>query len=125
MTTTDSADNERVRRLFADVVASSKSLVRGFLSDSTAVQLIWSQKDLVHHVAHKYQVQYHVADLTQSPPQVLVAGFPTDWTSDCTSVSPSAKRVVTLDLEDRTSERTTSEGVFRGRLLNDSGQYLL
>ncbi|CAI5732079.1 unnamed protein product [Hyaloperonospora brassicae] len=118
MTTSDSADNERVRRLFADVVASSKSLVRGFLtvdaaSDSAAVNLVWGQKDLVHRVAHKYQAQYHVADLTQSQPQVLVAGFPTDWTSDCTSVSPSAKRVVTLDLKDVTSDRTTSEGVFR------------
>uniref|UniRef100_A0AAV1UZW8 Acylamino-acid-releasing enzyme n=1 Tax=Peronospora matthiolae TaxID=2874970 RepID=A0AAV1UZW8_9STRA len=115
MVTWKSADKERVSSLFAEVVASSKSLVSGFLSvdddaNSASVKLVWSKKDLVHNVTHKYQVQHFVPDLTQT--QVLVTGFPTNYTSDYTSVSPSTKRVVTLDCKNQRGE-ATSEGVFK------------
>ncbi|CAI5741323.1 unnamed protein product [Peronospora destructor] len=112
----DVAEHKRVSDLFAQVVASSKSLVSGFLSvdnvsDSASVQLVWGKTDLVNNVTHKYQVQHHVSDLTQKQPKVLVTGFPTYWTNDYTSVSPSTKRVVSLNVE-RGKGGETSEEVF-------------
>ncbi|KAG3106961.1 hypothetical protein PI124_g12269 [Phytophthora idaei] len=101
---TDATVHQRVSELFTQVVGSSKSLVGGFLSvdaasDSAAVQLIWDKTDLVNNVTHKFQTRHHVSALTQTQPTVLDTGFPTDWSSDYTSVSPSGKRVVTLKLE--------------------------
>ncbi|KAE9066916.1 hypothetical protein PF010_g27678 [Phytophthora fragariae] len=104
MSTPDAAERARVSDLFAEVVGSSKTLVSGFLSvdaasDSASVQLVWATTDLVNNVTHKYQVQHHVSHLKQTQPKVLDTGFPTPWTADYTSVSPSTKRVVTLKLD--------------------------
>ncbi|KAG3026812.1 hypothetical protein PC121_g8041 [Phytophthora cactorum] len=101
---TDATEHQRVSELFTQVVGSSKTLVGGFLSvdtasDSAAVQLIWDKTDLVNNVTHKFQTRHHVSALTQTQTKVLDTGFPTDWSSDYTSVSPSGKRVVTLKLE--------------------------
>ncbi|RMX64789.1 hypothetical protein DD238_006782 [Peronospora effusa] len=112
----DVAEHKRVSNLFAQVVANSKSLISGFLSvdevfDSASVQLVWGKTDFVNNVKHKYQVQHHISDLTQKQPKVFVTGFPTTCTDDYTSVSPSTKRVVSLNLEKRKGSET-SEGVF-------------
>lgn len=120
MVTSDVADSKRVSDLFTQVVARSKALVHGFLSvedktDAAAVQLVWSKTDLVNKVTHKYQVQHHVWDVTRKQPKVLVTGFPTNWTDEYTSVSPSSKRVVTLNLE-RKNGHETPEGVWNGTM---------
>lgn len=114
--TTDSTEHQRVSELFAEVVSSSKSLVGGYLSidaasDSASVQLIWDKTDLVNNVTHKFQTHHHVSSLTQTQPKVLDTGFPTDWSSDYTSVSPSGKRGVTLKLE-KSKGDSSVEGVF-------------
>lgn len=108
---------KHVSDLFAQVVASSKSLVKGFLSidsasDSASVQLIWSKTDLVNNVTPKYQVQHHVSDLTQSQPKVFVTGFPANYTDKYTSVSPSTKRVVSLTFGNGKGDDEPREGIF-------------
>ncbi|GMF33067.1 unnamed protein product [Phytophthora lilii] len=110
------AEHSRVSQLYAQVVDSSKALVAGFLAvdaaaNAAAVQLVWSQTDLVNNATHKYQVTHHVGDLSQTQPRVLATGFPANWTADFTSVSPSAKRVVTLKLEKKEGD-DVPEGVF-------------
>ncbi|GMF43302.1 unnamed protein product [Phytophthora fragariaefolia] len=98
MATSDAAERARVRDLFADVVGASHSLASGFLrvdaaTDSASVQLVWSSTDLVGSNTLKFQAQHHVSGLSQTQPAVLDAGFPTPWTADHTSVSPSGRRV--------------------------------
>ncbi|EGZ14199.1 hypothetical protein PHYSODRAFT_510613 [Phytophthora sojae] len=116
MASSDAAEHARVSGLFAEVVGRSKALVGGFLSvdaasDSASVQLVWAKTDLVNNVTHKYQVQHHVSHLTQTQPKVLGTGFPTPWSADYTSVSPSGKRVVTLKL-DKGKGEGAPEGLF-------------
>ncbi|KAG7381350.1 hypothetical protein PHYPSEUDO_006195 [Phytophthora pseudosyringae] len=111
----DEAEHQRVSELFARVVGSSKSLVGGYLSvdaasDSAAAQLVWGKTDLVNNVTHKFQTQHHVSGLSTQP-RVLDSGFPTPWTGDYTSVSPSGARVVTLQLEKAKGDGSP-EGVF-------------
>ncbi|OWZ05522.1 Acylamino-acid-releasing enzyme, partial [Phytophthora megakarya] len=112
---TEVSEHQRVSELFAQVVGSSKSLIGGYLSvdtasDSAAIQLVWDKTDLVNNVTHKYQVQHHVSGLSTQP-RVLSTGFPTPWSADYTSVSPSSKRVVTLKLEKEKGDGTP-EGIF-------------
>ncbi|ETK95747.1 hypothetical protein F441_01413 [Phytophthora nicotianae CJ01A1] len=114
--TTDAPEHQRVTELFTEVVGNSKSLVGGYLSvdatsDSASLQLIWDKTDLVNNVTHKFQTRHHVGSLTQTQPKVLDTGFPTGWSSDYTSVSPSGKRVVTLKLE-KSKGDGAPEGVF-------------
>ncbi|KAL3658115.1 hypothetical protein V7S43_016962 [Phytophthora oleae] len=110
----DVAEHQRVSELFAQIVGSSKALVGGHLSvdvdeDSAAVQLVWSKTDLINNVTHKYQTQHHVSQI-KTQPRVLDTGFPTNWTADYTSVSPSGARVVSLNLEK--SKDGVVEGIF-------------
>ncbi|CAH0478163.1 unnamed protein product [Peronospora belbahrii] len=118
MAASDVAQCKRVSDLFAQVIANTKSLVRGFLllgdvSDSACIQLIWGKTDLINNVTHKYQIQHHVSNVTQTNRKVVVTGFPTLWTADYTSISPSRKRVVSLNLDNKKgNDDDTSEGVF-------------
>ncbi|KAG1686959.1 hypothetical protein DVH05_005786 [Phytophthora capsici] len=111
---TDATERQRVSELFAQVVDSSKALISGNLSvntetESATVQLVWGKTDLINNVTHKYQTQHHV-DQIKTQPRAVDTGFPTNYTADCTSVSPSGARVVSLNLEK--SKDGVVEGVF-------------
>ncbi|KAG1691706.1 hypothetical protein DVH05_026716 [Phytophthora capsici] len=111
---TDATERQRVSELFAQVVDSSKALISGNLSvntetESATVQLVWGKTDLINNVTHKYQTQHHV-DQIKTQPRAVDTGFPTNYTADYTSVSPSGARVVSLNLEK--SKDGVVEGVF-------------
>ncbi|RLN93847.1 hypothetical protein BBJ28_00002406 [Nothophytophthora sp. Chile5] len=116
MAATDEAEYKRVSELFTEVNDRSKSLIGGFLSvddsaDAASVQLVWGKTDFVNNVTQKYHVQHHVSGLTQQQPATVHSGgFPTNWTADYTSVSPSGKFVVTLKMEKGAGD--APEGVF-------------
>ncbi|CEG49113.1 acylamino-acid-releasing enzyme [Plasmopara halstedii] len=108
-------DDQRVSELFAQVVGKSKSIVHGFLSmdtasDSAAVQLIWSKMDLVNNVTYKFHHCHHVSALSQNP-KVHSSGFPTEYSCDYTTVSPSGKRIVIVKVE-KSKEDSAPEGIF-------------